>query len=183
MARKVFYSFYYKPDCSRVSQIRNFGVIEGNQPASDNDWETVKRGGDVAIKRWIDAQLNGRSCTVVLIGSETAGRPWINYEIEKSWNEGKGLLGVHIHNLKDFSGNQSRKGANPFDYFTINSDNGSPMKGSTLKETLKNLGIEPSYSRPRVSNDNPYSEAIFRTCKYRPDFPYKGFASLEEARE
>lgn len=123
MARKVFYSFYYKPDCSRVSQIRNFGVIEGNQPASDNDWETVKRGGDVAIKRWIDAQLNGRSCTVVLIGSETAGRPWINYEIEKSWNEGKGLLGVHINNLKDFSGNQSRKGANPFDYFTINSGN------------------------------------------------------------
>lgn len=65
----------------------------------------------------------------------------------------------------------------------LHSDNGSPMKGSTLKETLKNLGIEPSYSRPRVSNDNPYSEAIFRTCKYRPDFPYKGFASLEEARE
>jgi putative transposase len=65
----------------------------------------------------------------------------------------------------------------------LHSDNGSPMKGSTLKETLKNLGIEPSYSRPRVSNDNPYSEALFRTCKYRPDFPYKGFASLEEARE
>lgn len=121
MARKVFYSFHYEPDCSRVSQIRNFGVIEGNQPASDNDWETVKRGGDAAIKRWIDAQLNGRSCTVVLIGSETAGRPWINYEIEKSWNDGKGLFGVHIHNLKDFSGNQSRKGANPFETFTMQS--------------------------------------------------------------
>lgn len=121
MARKVFYSFHYKPDCSRVSQIRNFGVIEGNQPASDNDWEAVKRGGDAAIKRWIDAQLNGRSCTVVLIGSETAGRPWINYEIEKSWNDGKGLLGVHIHNLKDFSGSQTRKGANPFETFTMQS--------------------------------------------------------------
>ncbi len=65
----------------------------------------------------------------------------------------------------------------------LHSDNGSPMKGSTLKETLISLGIEPSYSRPRVSNDNPYSEAIFRTCKYRPDFPYKGFTSLEKARE
>jgi transposase InsO family protein len=65
----------------------------------------------------------------------------------------------------------------------LHSDNGSPMKGATFKETLKSLGIEPSYSRPRVSNDNPYSEAIFRTCKYRPDFPYKGFASLEKARE
>ena len=65
----------------------------------------------------------------------------------------------------------------------LHSDNGSPMKGSTLQETLYRLGIEPSYSRPRVSNDNPYSEAIFRTCKYRPNYPYKGFASLEEARE
>ncbi len=65
----------------------------------------------------------------------------------------------------------------------LHSDNGSPMKGSTLKETLISLGIEPSYSRPRVSNDNPYSESVFRTCKYRPDFPYKGFTSLQEARQ
>lgn len=65
----------------------------------------------------------------------------------------------------------------------LHSDNGSPMKGSTLKETLYRLGIQSSYSRPRVSNDNPYSESIFRTCKYRPDYPYKGFASLQEARE
>lgn len=65
----------------------------------------------------------------------------------------------------------------------LHSDNGSPMKGSTLKETLLSFGIEPSYSRPRVSNDNPYAEAIFRTCKYRPDFPYKGFVSLQKARE
>lgn len=121
MARKVFYSFHYKPDCSRVSQIRNFGVIEGNAPAKDNVWETVKRAGDTAIKRWINAQMKGRSCTIVLIGSETAGRPWINYEIEKSWNDGKALFGIHIHNLKDFYGNQSRKGANPFDTFTLNS--------------------------------------------------------------
>jgi len=44
-------------------------------------------------------------------------------------------------------------------------------------------GIEPSYSRPRVSNDNPFSEALFRTCKYRPDFPHEGFGSLEAARQ
>jgi len=137
MARKVFYSFHYKPDCSRVSQIRNFGAIEGNQPANDNDWETVKRGGEAAIKRWIDAQMNGRSCTVVLIGSETAGRPWINYEIEKSWNDGKGLLGIHIHNLKDFSGNQSRKGDNPFVTFTMQAT------GRKLSEFVKTY--DPPY--------------------------------------
>ena len=65
----------------------------------------------------------------------------------------------------------------------LHSDNGSPMKGSTLLETLYSLGITPSRSRPRVSNDNPYAESIFRTCKYRPDFPVKGFQSRDEARE
>lgn len=50
MARKVFYSFHYIPDCWRVSQIRNIGAIEDNKPASDNDWEEVKKGGDSGIK-------------------------------------------------------------------------------------------------------------------------------------
>jgi len=64
----------------------------------------------------------------------------------------------------------------------LHSDNGSPMKGSTMLETLYALGITPSNSRPRVSNDNPYSESLFRTLKYRPNYQPKGFASIEEAR-
>src|SRR5687768_424677 len=92
MARHAFYSFHYKPDCFRVSQVRNIGMIDANCPAHDNEWEQIKRGGPAAIQRWIDSQLNGRSCTVVMIGSETAGRKWIDYEIEKSWNEGKGVV-------------------------------------------------------------------------------------------
>lgn len=64
----------------------------------------------------------------------------------------------------------------------LHSDNGSPMKGASLMETLYRLGIMKSYSRPRVSNDNAYAESIFRTCKYRPDYPYKGFAKLAGAR-
>lgn len=64
----------------------------------------------------------------------------------------------------------------------LHSDNGSPMKGSSLMATLDNLGIASSYSRPRVSNDNAFAESIFRTCKYRPNYPYKGFATLEDAR-
>ena len=65
----------------------------------------------------------------------------------------------------------------------LHSDNGSPMKGATMLETLYMLGIVPSRSRPRVSNDNPYSESLFRTCKYRPDYPPNGFHSIESARE
>ncbi|WP_249870834.1 integrase core domain-containing protein [Oceanobacillus saliphilus] len=65
----------------------------------------------------------------------------------------------------------------------LHSDNGSPMKASTFLVLLEKLGIQSSFSRPRVSNDNPYSEAMFRTLKYRPDFPHKGFVSLKEVRQ
>lgn len=64
----------------------------------------------------------------------------------------------------------------------LHSDNGGPMKGATMLATLRELGIVPSFSRPAVSNDNPYSEALFRTLKYRPQYPDKPFASLQAAR-
>lgn len=114
MPRQVFYSFHYANDAARAAQIRNIGAIFGNQPASDNDWETVKKGGDAAIQRWIDGQMNGTSCTIVLIGAQTAGRKWIDYEIRKAWNDKKGLFGIHIHNLRPFNVPASPKGANPF---------------------------------------------------------------------
>jgi len=65
----------------------------------------------------------------------------------------------------------------------LHSDNGSPMKGASLMETLYRLNVVSSYSRPRVSNDNAYAESIFRTCKYRPDYPVKGFVDITEARD
>jgi len=142
MARRVFYSFHYKPDSSRASLVRNIGVVEGNTPAIDNDWETITKGGDDAIKRWINGQLDGRSCTVVLIGENTAGRKWIKYEIEKSWNDSKGLLGVYIHNLKDLSGAQARKGSNPFEDFTMKRDG---AKLSTMVKTY-----DPPYSESKA---------------------------------
>lgn len=65
----------------------------------------------------------------------------------------------------------------------LHSDNGAPMKASTMKAKLEELGVLPSYSRPRVSNDNAYMESLFRVLKYREDWPSHGFASLEDARE
>lgn len=143
MSRNVFYSFHYTPDNWRASQIRNAGVIEGNRPCSDNDWETVKRGGDAAIQRWIDGQMSGRSCTVVLIGSATAGRKWINYEIKKAWDEGKGLVGVYVHNLKDSTQRQSSKGSNPFGEFTV----GTKSLSSIVK----------AYDPPYLTSTNVYA--------------------------
>jgi putative transposase len=68
------------------------------------------------------------------------------------------------------------------DALVLHSDNGAPMKGATMLATLQRLGVVPSFSRPSVSNDNPYSESLFNTVKGRPDFPYKPFETSETAR-
>lgn len=113
--RQVFYSFHYESDSWRVAQIRNIGATEGNEPVSDNDWEEVASRGEEAIKRWIDEQMKHRSCTIVLIGSNTANRKWINYEIKKSWHDnGMGAVGIYVHGLKNQEGETSTKGENPF---------------------------------------------------------------------
>ena len=125
MARRVFYSFHYTPDNWRAATVRNIGSIEGNRPATDNDWEAVKKGGDPAIKRWIATQMKNRSCAVVLVGSTTASRKWIDYEIIKAWNDRMGVVGVHVHGLKDRYGNTSTKGANPF--ANIRFESGTPL--------------------------------------------------------
>jgi len=75
-----------------------------------------------------------------------------------------------------------RDGPMPWGYRPLHSDNGSAMKGATMPATLENLGVVASFSRPRVSNDNLYAEALFRTCMYRTDYPRKAFASLDAAR-
>ena len=128
--RRVFYSFHFEQDSWRAAEVRNMGVLEGKQPASDNDWENIKRREGTAIKRWIDDQLHGRTCTVVLIGQKTAERKWIKYEIERSWELNKGLVGIYIHNLKDCRQNQSIKGKNPFENIRVN-----PKKLSEIVKT------------------------------------------------
>jgi antiphage defense system Thoeris ThsB-like protein len=118
MARRVFFSFHWERDIWRANQVRNSWVTQGNETAGFVDhaaWETVKRGGDTGIKRWIDGQLEGTSVTVVLIGSQTYQREYVLYEIEESQDRGNGLLGIYIHHLKDSEGRSDTKGKNPFD--------------------------------------------------------------------
>ncbi|MFZ2509167.1 MAG: TIR domain-containing protein [Steroidobacteraceae bacterium] len=119
MSRKVLLSFHHKLDYWRAFQVRSSGVVDCNAPVSDKEWEIITKGGENAIKRWISEQLAERTCVVVLIGPATAGRMWINHEVRQAWNEGKGVVGIYVHNLKNRTGNQSAKGANPFDRITI----------------------------------------------------------------
>jgi hypothetical protein len=109
-----------------VSQIRNIGVAEGNKPVTDNDWETIIGAGEDKIEKWIEEQMRYRSCTIVLIGEETANRKWINHEIVESWNKGMGIVGICIHGLKNSNNHLSNKGKNPFDCIKFEK-NGEPL--------------------------------------------------------
>jgi hypothetical protein len=105
MARKVFFSFHYERDVWRSSIIRNSDRVK--QEADERgfidaaQWEEIKKGGDLAVKRWINSQLDGTTVTTVLIGAETSTRPWVRYEIQKSYERGNALLGIYIHNIKN----------------------------------------------------------------------------------
>lgn len=116
--RQIFYSFHFDNDVMRVQQVRNMGVVEGNEPVAPNTWEQVKGRGDPAVEKWIDDNMKYKSCVICLIGTDTHKRPWVDYEIKKVWKDGKGLLGIHIHNLVCPRNGKSAKGKNPFD--TIN---------------------------------------------------------------
>lgn len=86
LKRQVFFSFEYNKDVWRAGQIRNMGKVDNSSTFSDNDWEEVKEKTDTAIRNWIDNQLKMRSCLVVLIGSTTSTRKWVQYEIKKLMN-------------------------------------------------------------------------------------------------
>lgn len=162
MARRVFFSFHYENDVWRANVVRNSWVIK---PSSEKvgfidkaDFEEVKKGGDSAIKRWIDNQLLGTSVTVVLIGSDTSNREYVKYELQKSYERGNGILGIYIHNIKDSHGSKSLKGSNAFGeigkdsngksvYLSVNyptydwiEDNGYLNLGLWVEEAAKNAG-------------------------------------------
>lgn len=109
MARNVFYSFHYQNDISRVMIVRNRWVTFGDQGTSGvidhADFEKIQRQGDGAVKRWINEQLVGTSVTVVLIGSNTLNRYYVQYEICESLKRGNAVIGVYINRIRGFNGN------------------------------------------------------------------------------
>jgi len=118
MARQSFFSFRYKADNWRAANIRSSWVTQDRKASGFFDtakWEEVKKKKDSDIESWIDEQLKGTSVTIVLIGSDTAGKKWIDYEMKASHKKGNGMLGIYIHKKKDSIGNTSNKGKNPFD--------------------------------------------------------------------
>lgn len=119
MAKSVFYSFHYDRDNWRVQQIINMGVLENQPILNPQQWESVKRKGKAAIEKWIDEQMAYKKAVVVLVGSQTATRPWVRYEIAKAWDSKRPLVGIRIHGLADANGNTDILGADPFSQVTL----------------------------------------------------------------
>jgi hypothetical protein len=117
MARSSFVSFHYDNDHWRVQQVLKIGAIEGATILPAQEWEEVKEDGDDAVEEWINKEMNYKQAVVVLIGSETASRKFVKYEIKRAWSIKKPLLGIRINGLKNSNGKTSTAGANPFSQF------------------------------------------------------------------
>lgn len=138
--QKVFFSFEYNKDAWRAAQIRNACKGSIDVLATDRDWEEVRVKSDSAIKEWIDEQVALSTCVVVLVGSTTAYRKWVLYEIEKAYELNKGLVGIYIHKIRNVVGDRTGKGNNPF-------ENVLTHMGGKLS------GYVTCYDSPRLSSD------------------------------
>lgn len=113
----VFYSFHYGRDVHRVQLVRNIGFIEGQPLLNAQEWEAVRARGSSAIAAWIDEQMKYKTAVVVLVGRETASRPWVQYEIQRAWDIKKPLLGIRIHGLSSM-GTVDSIGPDPFTHIS-----------------------------------------------------------------
>ena len=116
MARRVFFSFHHEDDIWRANQVRNVDVVAGPHLAGffdQSEYTQAKKTGKDATRRMILSHLKDTTVTVVLIGTDTASRPWVKYEIAQSIARHNGLLGIYIHHLKDPNKPPASRGAKP----------------------------------------------------------------------
>lgn len=124
MANRVFFTFHYQDVIDfRANVVRNHWLTKPDREAAGfydaSIWETAKKQGDAALKRLINGGLENTSNTCVLIGSDTYARPWVRYEILKSFKRGNHLFGVHINSIKGKDGLTKWAGPNPLEYVGV----------------------------------------------------------------
>jgi len=148
MIPKAYFMFHYQRDIWRVNQVRNSHVVEGVAAAGFKDgslWEESKKKGEAIIKKMIDDALAPTDVAVLLIGSKTADREYVEYEIKQARKLKKPVIGIFIHQLEDQYGKEDTKGENPLTKFRIFGiktydwvrDNGYENFGKWIKEALE----------------------------------------------
>jgi len=124
MANRVFFSFHYQDVIDfRANVVRNHWLTKPDREAAGffdaSIWETAKKQGDIALKRLINGGLENTTNSCVLIGSSTYARPWVRYELLKSFKRGNHLFGVHINSIKGKDTLTKLLGPNPFEYIGV----------------------------------------------------------------
>lgn len=162
MAKRVFFSFHYKDVADfRANVVRNHWTMKPDRAISGyydaSIWESAQKQGDVALKRLINAGLEQTTNTCVLVGTDTYQRPWVRYELLKSFKKGNHMFGVHINSIKAKDGKTKALGQNPLEHVGVTySDSGLT---ATLWEQKNGKWIE-------------YTE-IDGTASYRVEVPQK----------
>lgn len=124
MSRRVYFAFHYQDVIDfRANVVRNHWVTKLDRPSAGyydaSIWEEAKKQSELALKRLINAELERTSATCVLVGSETFERPWVRYEILKSFLRGNKILAVHINSVKGNDGRTKTLGRNPLTYLGV----------------------------------------------------------------
>jgi hypothetical protein len=118
MANRVFFSFHYDNDITRAQIVRNSWITQPDRQSAGffdaSIREEAKSKTDAALRRLIAEGLGNTSVTAVLIGSQTAERKWVNFEIAESVDKGNSLIGIRVHQMKDLQGKVASRGLNPF---------------------------------------------------------------------
>lgn len=154
MAKRVFFTFHYQDVIEfRANVVRNHWMTKPDREEAGyfdaSVWESARRQGEMALKRLINGALENTSNTCVLIGSQTYARPWVRYELLKSFRRGNHLFGVHINGIKSKDGNVKPLGPNPLEYVgvTFSAD------GSTATLWEKNGNTWVKYDKIDGSSD------------------------------
>lgn len=159
MAKRVFFSFHYQDVVDfRANVVRQHWLTKPDREEAgffDHSlWESVKQRGKPALKKLIDDGLTGSSVTCVLIGSSTYSRPWVRYELLKSFRRGNGMLGVHVNSVKGKDQLTKPLGSNPFEYLGVTfSPDG---QSGTLWEKINGNWVEYS----EIDGSSSYSTNV-----------------------
>ena len=157
MARRTFFSFHYKADVTRAQVVKNSWVAKADREEAgffdSSVIENRRRSGGDVLKNFLTAALDGASVTCVLIGAETYLRPWVRYEMVRSFQQGKGLLGVRIHDIKNFDKAIANAGPNPFDHVAYRVDGDRVYWRQKNGDQWPNYDVVPSMALADVRYD------------------------------
>ena len=170
MARHTFFSFHYKLDVTRANVVKNSWVTKDRVDAGFFDssaFEKAQKTDDDSLKTFLNREMDGSSVVCALVGAETASRRWVKYELQRAIWEGKGLLAVRIHTIKNFDQKTTTAGLNPFD-----------VLGVYVNENKMYL-IERSATTVKWSYSTDFTRVIPR-FPYQKSLPGEGSHALSQ---